>query len=174
MGPGSAPAERGPTLRVPSGDTQAIEPPPAPTVTMSIIGTLAGKRPTVASVVREGAPDRMTATSVDVPPPSSVTTSSNPAAWVTAAAPSAPAAGPDSTVVMGFRATWSADVTPPLDFMTKNGTPPAARAASCAASRSTYLATDGLTKASTRVVTERSYSRYSRSTSELIDTQHSG
>ena len=161
-------------MSVPSGDTRAIEPPPAPTVTRSIIGTLAGKRPTVASVVSDGAPERMTATSVAVPPPSRVTTSSKPAAWVTAAAPSAPAAGPDSTVVIGLRATWSADVTPPLDFMTKNGTPSPARAASCAASRSTYLTTDGLTNASTSVVTERSYSRYSRRTSELIDTQHSG
>ena len=161
-------------MSVPSGDTQAIDPPPAPTVTMSIIGTLAGNRPTVASVVSDGAPERMTATSVEVPPPSRVTTSSKPAAWVTAAAPSAPAAGPDSTVVMGLRATWSADVTPPLDFMTKKGTPSPARSASCAARRSTYLATDGFTNASTRVVTERSYSRYSRSTSELIETAHSG
>ena len=61
---------------------------------MSIIGTLAGKRPMVASVVSVGVPSRITATSVDVPPPSRVTTRSNPAAAVTAAAPSAPAAGP--------------------------------------------------------------------------------
>ena len=41
-GPGSAPAERGPTLSVPSGDTQATDPPPAPTVTTSTIGIFAG------------------------------------------------------------------------------------------------------------------------------------
>jgi hypothetical protein len=124
-------------LSAPSGDTQAIDPPPAPTVTMSIIGTLAGKRPIVPSVVSEGAPSRMTATSVDVPPPSSVTTWSKPAAAVTAAAPSAPAAGPDSTVVIGRRATCSAEVTPPLDFITKKGTSPPARAASRVASDAT-------------------------------------
>ena len=33
---------RGPTLSVPSGDSQAIEPPPAPTVTTSIIGIFDG------------------------------------------------------------------------------------------------------------------------------------
>jgi hypothetical protein len=104
---------------------------------MSIMGTLAGNRPTVASVVSEGAPERMTATSVDVPPPSRVTTSSKPAACVNAAAPSAPAAGPESTVVIGLWATWSAEATPPLDFMTKNGMPPPARSQSCAAKRST-------------------------------------
>jgi hypothetical protein len=42
MGPGSAPADFGPTLSVPSGESQAIEPPPAPTVTTSIIGILDG------------------------------------------------------------------------------------------------------------------------------------
>jgi hypothetical protein len=36
------------------------------------------------------------------------------------------------------------------------------------------VATVGFTNASTSVVTDRSYSRYSRSTSELIDTEHSG
>ncbi len=39
---GSAPADWGPTLRVPSGEIQAMEPPPAPTVTTSIIGILLG------------------------------------------------------------------------------------------------------------------------------------
>ena len=38
----------------------------------------------------------------------------------------------------------------------------------------TYLLSRGLTAASTRVVIARSYSRYSRSTSLLIDTTASG
>ena len=61
-------------------------------------------------------------TSVEVPPPSQVSTLAKPARSATRAAPSAPAAGPESTVVMGWRATSSAERTPPLDFMTKNGT----------------------------------------------------
>jgi hypothetical protein len=36
------------------------------------------------------------------------------------------------------------------------------------------VATTGFTKASTSVVTDRSYSLYSRSTSELIDSAHPG
>ena len=37
------------------------------------------------------------------------------------ALPSAPAAGPDSAVVIGLRTTWSALATPPLDCITRNG-----------------------------------------------------
>src|SRR3954447_2758346 len=118
MGPGLAPALRGPTLRVPSGESHAIDPPPAPTVTTSIIGILLGYAPTVPSVVSAGCPSTTTVTSVDVPPPSNVTTWANPAACATTAAPSAPAAGPDSTVVIGWCTTSSADSTPPFDFIT--------------------------------------------------------
>src|SRR5947209_5869146 len=62
------------------GARLAIEPPPAPTVTTSVIGTLTGCRPTRPSVVTCGAPCSTTATSVLVPPPSSVRTRSKPAA----------------------------------------------------------------------------------------------
>ena len=41
-GPGTAPAERGPTLKAPAWSTKAIEPPPAPIVCTSIIGTSTG------------------------------------------------------------------------------------------------------------------------------------
>src|ERR687898_3104093 len=102
MGPGSAPADCGPTLSVPSGDSHAIEPPPAPTVTTSIIGILLGYSPTLPSVVRVGSPSTTTVTSVEVPPPSQVSTRSNPAAPATRAAPRAPAAGPDGIVVIGW------------------------------------------------------------------------
>src|SRR3954447_9136648 len=118
MGPGSAPADCGPTLRVPSGVVHAIDPPPAPTVTTSIIGILLGYAPTLPSVVRAGSPSITTVTSVDVPPPSQVRIRSNPAARATTAAPSAPAAGPDSTVVIGWCTTSWAERTPPFDFIT--------------------------------------------------------
>src|SRR5215211_6816344 len=166
MGPGSAPADRGPTLRVPSGDSQAIEPPPAPTVTTSIIGIFEGYSPTEPSVVSAGWPSMTTVTSVEVPPPSQVRTRSKPASPATSAAPRAPAAGPDRTVVIGWCTTSSAESTPPLDFMTYHGTPPVAvRHTSCSrlVMLATYDAIPGLTAASTSVVTARSYSRYSRS-----------
>ena len=51
MGPGTAPALFGPTFRPPDGSSQAIEPPPVPTVTMSIMGSLTGKRPIEPLVV---------------------------------------------------------------------------------------------------------------------------
>src|SRR5680860_445683 len=114
----SAPADCGPTFKVPSGDVHAIEPPPAPTVTTSIIGILDGYAPTCPSVVRAGLPSITTVTSVDVPPPSQVTTCGKPALSATTAAPSAPAAGPDSTVLIGWCTTSSAESTPPLDFIT--------------------------------------------------------
>ena len=41
-GPGSAPALRGPTRNAPPSSTYAMEPPPAPIVWMSIIGTSSG------------------------------------------------------------------------------------------------------------------------------------
>ena len=105
-------------MSVPSGDSQAIEPPPAPTVTTSIIGIFDGNAPTEPSVVSVGSPSITTDTSVDVPPPSEVSTRSKPATLAISAAPSAPAAGPDSTVVIGWCTTSSADSTPPLDFIT--------------------------------------------------------
>src|SRR3954466_10876542 len=121
MGPGSAPADLGPTLSVPSGEIQAMDPPPAPTVTTSTIGIFEGYAPTEPSVVIVGSPPSTTLTSVEVPPPSQVSTLSNPARPQMSAAPSAPAAGPDSTVVIGWCTTSSADSTPPLDFMMEKG-----------------------------------------------------
>src|SRR6476660_5673906 len=99
---------------MPSGEIHAIDPPPAPTVTTSIIGILLGYAPTVPSVVRVGSPSSTTDTSVEVPPPSQVSTFAKPARLAMRPAPSAPAAGPDRTVVMGWWTTSSADRTPPL------------------------------------------------------------
>ena len=103
---------------MPSGESQAIEPPPAPTVTTSIIGILDGYSPTEPSVVSAGSPSMTTVTSVEVPPPSQVSTRSNPAVPAMSAAPSAPAAGPESIVVIGWLTTSAALSTPPLLFIT--------------------------------------------------------
>jgi hypothetical protein len=78
---------------------------------------LTAKRPTAPSVVRLGSPPAITATSVDVPPPSSVITCSKPASRATSAAPSVPAAGPERIVVIGWRCTSRPAITPPLLFM---------------------------------------------------------
>ena len=79
---------------------------------------------------------------------------------------------------MGRRPTSDADATPPLLFMTANGGGGASSFAVSSAKRSaieaTYRATRGFTATSTRVVMVRSYSRYSGSTSLLIDTTASG
>src|SRR4051795_3615351 len=118
MGPGSAPADCGPTLSAPSGESHAIEPPPAPTVTTSIIGILLGNAPTEPSVVNVGSPSTTTETSVEVPPPSQVSTLSKPAALAIRAAPRAPAARPLRAVGIGWGTTSSALTPPPLDFIT--------------------------------------------------------
>src|SRR3954470_4401269 len=98
-----------------------MDPPPAPTVTTSTIGILEGYAPTEPSVVSVGSPASTTLTSVEVPPPSQVSTLSNPARLERSPAPSAPAAGPDSTVVIGLCTPSSDDSTPPLDFMIEKG-----------------------------------------------------
>src|SRR5690349_18492438 len=127
MGPGTAPADRGPTLRAPSGEIHATEPPPAPTVTTSIMGIRLGYAPTLPSVVSVGSPSRTTLTSVLVPPPSRVRTLGTRALRASRPAPRAPAAGPLRTVVMGRRAPSVADATPPLLFMTANVGSPSLR-----------------------------------------------
>src|SRR5437588_10632643 len=56
MGPGSAPALFGPTLRCPSRLIHAIDPPPVPMVLMSIIGMRTGYAPTAPPLVTCGLP----------------------------------------------------------------------------------------------------------------------
>ena len=75
VGPRSAGAVPGPICYGLGGDE--------PTVTMSIIGVLTGKRPTSPSVVSSGSPASTRQMSVEVPPASSVSTRSKPAAWAT-------------------------------------------------------------------------------------------
>src|SRR5882757_5962810 len=102
MGPGSAPALLGPTLRCPSRLSHAIDPPPVPMVLMSIIGMRTGNAPTAPPLVICGLPPSIRQRSVEVPPASSVTKSGKPASSAMTALPSAPAAGPDSAVVIGL------------------------------------------------------------------------
>ena len=90
-------------------------------VSMSIIGMRTGNAPTAPPLVTCGLPASIRQRSVEVPPASSVTTSGKPAISATTALPSAPAAGPDSAVVIGFFTTCSALATPPLDCITRNG-----------------------------------------------------
>ena len=69
MGPGSEPALSGPTSSRPAALTRAIEPPPAPTVRTSTIGTWIGMAYSSSiSLEIAGAPPRTSATSVEVPP----------------------------------------------------------------------------------------------------------
>ena len=100
MGPGIAPALSGPTVRMPAAFTRAIDPPPAPMVWMSIIGTRTGRPyPISLSAVTAGRPSRITPTSKLVPPMSQLITFRCPARRATWAAAFTPAAGPDIRVL---------------------------------------------------------------------------
>ena len=107
---------------MPSAEIQATEPPPAPTVTTSIIGIFAGNGPTEPSVVSVGL---LSGDDGDIGGRSAAVAGEHrrdsPARSAMIAAPSAPAAGPDSTVLIGWWTTSAADSTPPLDRMIENG-----------------------------------------------------
>src|ERR1700693_5260641 len=97
-------------------------------VLMSIIGTRTGNRPTAPPLVTLGFAFSIRQRSVEVPPASSVTRSGNPAISAITALPIAPAAGPDSAVVIGLRITRSGLAAPPLDWIHRNGFSREARA----------------------------------------------
>ncbi len=79
-GPGSAPADCGPTRSAfVSSGTWAMEPPPAPTVWTLTDGTLIRKWLIEVSRPIVGSPFWQSETSVEVPPMSKVRMSSNPA-----------------------------------------------------------------------------------------------
>src|SRR5204862_345512 len=85
---------RGPTRSAPPGSRQAIEPPPAPTVWMSTIGSASGRPATSRDAVSRTAPPSTTHTSHDVPPMSKQTRSGRPVrAAMSAAAAAPPAVG---------------------------------------------------------------------------------
>src|SRR5699024_11519339 len=68
MGPGSAPAECGPTRNPPPASSQAMDPPPAPMVWTSTEGSFNGSPAISEERVSSGIPSRISAISVDVPP----------------------------------------------------------------------------------------------------------
>src|SRR5262249_60736691 len=91
------------------------------TVSWSITGLGPGTARPAPPLVTWGLPASTRHRSVEVPPASSVPTSGKPAISATTALPSAPAAGPESAVVIGFLTPSPALATPPLDGMTRNG-----------------------------------------------------
>src|SRR5216683_493391 len=115
-GPGSAPADPGPTRNAPPVSNQAMLPPPAPTVLISIMGSLTGWPPILPSVVWAIIPSTR-ATSVDVPPISRVMACLKPEAPATNAAPTTPAAGPERRVRAASRRAVALEIEPPFDCM---------------------------------------------------------
>src|SRR5262249_57252643 len=106
-------------------------------------------------------PPRPAATSVDVPPTSKVRTSEPPA---TSAAPTTPAAGPESTHDAGRAAADSTSQTPPEDCITSGRGSISSR----------YAESPGARYAFATVVEQRSYSRNSGSSSDDSVTGTSG
>src|SRR2546421_633285 len=94
----------------PSRSIHATEPPPAPTAFTSTMGRRTGNPPTEPSKEMLKVPALIRHTSALVPPMSSVIALRRPDVRTTAAAPTAPAAGPDSAVRIGNRAAWGADI----------------------------------------------------------------
>ena len=118
--PASAPALRGPTRNPPAGSTNAIEPPPAPIVCTSSIGTSSGYPPTHVSRA-EASPIPCSVTipmSADVPPMSNVISRRRSASAPAHCPPRTPAAGPDSSRVTGRSAALCTLARPPLDIIT--------------------------------------------------------
>ena len=121
----------------PERSTQAMEPPPAPMVEISIIGVrITMPKSIVVCAVTTGRPPLTTATSKLVPPTSPVSTSSRPTPPAIAAAAPTPAAGPDSAVRTGKRRAASTLITPPLDATIRSSpTNPASASADSSAPR---------------------------------------
>ena len=94
----------------------ATEPPPAPTVWMSIDGRRTGKPATLRPKAISALPSRTRQTSVEVPPMSNVMRSLRPARAPAATAPTTPAAGPDRAVRIGISPARPTDMSPPEDW----------------------------------------------------------
>ena len=123
-GPGSAPAESGPTrYRLPSN--ASTDPPPAATVWMLSIGARIRTPATCVSYCRSNSPAKCE-TSVDVPPMSKPITLANPAACAVLAMPTIPPAGPDKIASLPRNRRES--VSPPLDCMNCTLVPPSSAA----------------------------------------------
>jgi hypothetical protein len=94
----------------------ATEPPPAPTVWMSMEVRRTGKPATLRPKAISALPSRTRQTSVEVPPMSKVMRSSRPERAPAATAPTTPAAGPESAVRIGISAARPTDMRPPEDW----------------------------------------------------------
>ena len=94
-----------------------MEPPPAPTVWTSTIGSWMTRPEISRESVRLTRPPSTTQTSHEVPPMSMPTASPPPDSSAISAAPTAPPAGPDRTLQAPARAASAVGATPPEDFM---------------------------------------------------------
>ncbi len=136
------------------------------------MGSLMGTPAMVASVVVPGSPAMIGATSVLVPPMSKLSTSEKLLRRAISAAPTTPAAGPDSTKEAARPAAVATSTTPPEDCIINGaGTP---RSSQRRTSRLRYPPSLGPRYASAAVVEKRSYSRNSGSTPDESDTCAAG
>ena len=94
-----------------------MDPPPAPIVWMSIIGTIRGKPAIQVSrgVASANRPSTTIPMSAEVPPTSKVINEVRPESPPVHAPPSTPAAGPDSKVTTGRSDTIAAVAAPPFE-----------------------------------------------------------
>ena len=116
-GPGSAPADCGPTRRPPAS-SHASEPPPAPIVWMSTRDISTGRPSSSVSIETLGCPSTIRLRSKDVPPMSMQRRFGRPVERDRAAPPIVPPTGPESSVCTGCSRALRAVVMPPFDCMT--------------------------------------------------------
>ena len=102
---------------MPPASTRAIEPPPAPIVWMSIIGSAIRQRSTTPSVITSGSPSVTSAASKLVPPMSIVMQSLTPCGASCQSPAVGPEAGPESSESAARSATSAGVATPPFDCM---------------------------------------------------------
>ena len=109
---------------MPPASTEAMEPPPAPMVSIWIMGERTTKPNSIdVCAANAASPPATKDTSKEVPPMSPVMTFSKPEARAISAQAITPAAGPDSAVRTGTsQAVWR-DITPPLLCTIKSSPP---------------------------------------------------
>jgi hypothetical protein len=95
-----------------------MEPPPAPTVCTSTLGSRIGRPAIVRTRERSADPSVIRQTSVDVPPMSNAMAFAKPARSATRAAPTTPPAGPDRRAQEACAAASTSEATPPDERIT--------------------------------------------------------
>ena len=133
----------------------ARDPPPAPTVFISITGIFMGIPLTTVCEVRRIPPSHRE-TSVEVPPMSNDIIFFIPVSFDTSDAPITPPAGPERMQLTAFRLAFPVEALPPLDCIMLILFVPRP-----SSSEVIYLDITGETYALTTVVLNLSYSRYS-------------